>query len=213
MCHRHHSDSTPPSGNSRPASKRSTCGLVAKIWDVLGVSVSKILHGGCEEMLHQGPRIIPANETPESYPASYPRIIPLPNISIAIPSYVSILSCFLCVYIHTHIHIYIYICTSIRLYKNNICIYFYKHIDTRIYIYIYAYRIICRWSPGENCSFLPDHLNPSRTKIHINGKAPRAHWEILFFYSFLDKYWPMTPTHMEVPLHGSTHHHPRHPSH
>ena len=36
----------------------------------------KILRGGCGETLNQGPRIIPANHTPESYPESYPRIIP-----------------------------------------------------------------------------------------------------------------------------------------
>ena len=43
-------------------------------------------------------------------------------------------------------------------------------------------------SPGKNRIFLPGHLNASRTKIHINGKALRAHGEIFFFNSFLDKY-------------------------
>ena len=51
------------------------------------------------ETLNQGPRIIPANHTPESYPESYPRIIPPRQTSRKGHG----------IFWHAHIYIYIYI--------------------------------------------------------------------------------------------------------
>ena len=130
-----------------PAPKRSTYGILANSWNIFGVKCGYItIRGECRETLNQGPRIIPTNHTHESYPESYPRIIPPSQTSRVGHGILR----------HTHIYIYplYYIYISIYIYILFVYIYIYPLISgTHQYPFFYICIVIHvyrqSWLPGR----------------------------------------------------------------